>query len=170
MSKRKIILTMTVVLVLGAGLAVGRLTARLPGPFYGHDMSRSWIADQLKLTAQQREEMDAIWADAKTQMQDLGKQRHELEQQRDQSVRDLLTDQQKAAYDKIFSDYHTQRSALDQQRGALMHDADQRSRALLDDTQKATWDELTKEFESHRGPHGPGGPDAPATTQNDKVQ
>jgi Spy/CpxP family protein refolding chaperone len=164
------LLTVTVVLVLGAGLAVGRLTASLPVPFYGQHMSRSWIADQLKLTSQQRQEMDAIWADAKIQMQDLGRQRHELDQQRDKAVRDLLTPEQQAAYDKIFSDYHDQRAVLDQQRADVMHDADLRSRTLLDDAQKATWDELTKQFEEHRGPHGPGGPDAQAATQNDKVQ
>jgi Spy/CpxP family protein refolding chaperone len=175
MSHRKIILAITAFLVLGAGLAVGRLTARLPGPFHEPGAPPSWIVDQLNLTSDQHAQMTAIWDDTKQKMQDLGHQRHDLDMQRDKAVRDLLTDEQKAAYDKIYGDYHAQRGQLDQQRSALMHDADDRSRALLDDTQKAKWDELTKQFLSRHGDHGPGGsggpggpggpPPAPAATQ-----
>ncbi len=146
MTRRKIILGVTAFLVLGAGLAIGRLTARFPGPFHEHGAPPSWLVDQLNLSPDQHAAINAIWDDTKQKMQDLGHQRHDLDLNRDKSVRDLLTDQQKAAYDKIYADYHAQRAQLDQQRSALMHDADQHSRDLLDDAQKAQWDELTKEF------------------------
>jgi Spy/CpxP family protein refolding chaperone len=163
MSHKKIILGFTAFLVLGAGLAVGRLTARLPGPFHEHGVNPSWIADQLDLTSEQRQEMNAIWDQTRDKMQDLGHQRHQLDVGRDDAVRALLSDEQKAAYDKIYSDYHAQRSQLDQERSDLMHGANEQTRALLDDTQKAKWDELTKEFQAGHGQHADGSAPPPAT-------
>jgi hypothetical protein len=146
----KLILLVTSILFLGAGLAMGRLSARLPGALHAHGMPSSWFYDQLKLSDDQRTQIDAIWADMRAQMSKESEKRHDLDHQRDDAVRNLLTDSQKAAYDKIYADYHAQRQAIEQQRQQILSDADQRSRALLDDTQKAKWDELTKEIHDRR--------------------
>jgi Spy/CpxP family protein refolding chaperone len=154
MMRKKMILLVTSVLLLAAGLAVGRLTAQMPGALHARGLPSSWFYDELKLSDEQRTQMDAIWSDMRTKMGQISDSRHALDHQRDAAVRDLLTDSQRTAYDKIFADYHTQRQALEESRQEILHDADDRSRALLDDNQKAKWDELTKEIHERRGPRG----------------
>jgi Spy/CpxP family protein refolding chaperone len=154
MLRRKFIFVVTSLLVLSAGLAVGRLTARMPGPFHIHESPRAWF-EQLGLTADQRQQMDAIWDQTRDKMQELTDRRHDLERERDREIHDLLSPQQQLAYDIIRQEYHRDRDEIDQDRMQLMQDADQRSRALLDDSQKARWDQLTQEIHDRHGPRGP---------------
>ena len=150
---------MAIVLVLGAGLVVGRLSARLvPPPMPPHEHSASWLQDQLDLSAEQKQQMDSIWADTKVQIGKTWDGRHELEKQRDDAVHTLLTPEQQSAFGKIYDDYRAQRQVLEKQRDDLVKTAEDRSRALLNDSQKTRWDTLTKEMHEHHGPHGPGAP------------
>jgi Spy/CpxP family protein refolding chaperone len=171
MSLRKIVFLMTTALVLCAGVVLGRLWAQLPARMPEHGQGPSWIADQLDLTAEQRQQMDAVWAQTKSKLDQSGDQRHEADKQRDAAVMALLTTPQQTAYEKIMSDYHGKRTELDKQREGLIQDAEASSRALLDDSQKARWDELTKQMHAHHGPHWPGGPDTRPSTAagNDKT-
>jgi F0F1-type ATP synthase membrane subunit b/b' len=158
MSGRQFAFVFTVVLVLAAGVVVGRLWTRLPlaaPPPPGQE--RSWIADQLDLTTDQRKQMDAIWAETKQKMAATFDQHHSLDHERDAAIRNLLNDEQKAAYDKIQAEYRAKRTQMDKQRDQLIHDAEERSRALLDDSQQKQWDELTKLMHQRHGPHGPPG-------------
>jgi len=135
------------VLLLCAGLVLGRLWARNPvasGAPPGNPPS--WIADQLDLNPAQRQQMDAVWDETKTKIGKTMERRHAMEHDRDEALHKLLTPDQAVAWDKISEDFHTQRAALDKDREKLIHDADERSRALLDDTQKKKWDVLTKQM------------------------
>ncbi|MGD1278164.1 MAG: hypothetical protein ABR964_13205 [Tepidisphaeraceae bacterium] len=153
--RKQIIFIVTAVLVLVAGLAIGWVTAPYSPGFIFPRHHRSWVADQLNLTTQQHQQMDAIWVPMQQKWAEMSDRRRSLSHERDEAIVHLLNDQQRAAYDKILDDYHAKRDALDKDRQALMHDAVQRSRALLDDSQKAKWDELTKDIHEHRGPWGP---------------
>ena len=161
-SRSKTILIATFVLVMSAGVVVGRLWTRLPAVSVGHDRSPSWLADQMNLSTEQRQQMDAIWSDTKQKIHATFDHQHELDHQRDAAVVALLTPQQKAAYDKIQADHTAGRAELDKQRDALVHDANDRSKALLSDEQKTRWDTLSKEMPVpwKHGLHGP------ATTQH----
>lgn len=152
---KQIIFIVTAVLVLVAGLAIGWVTAPYSPGFIFHRHHHSWVADQLNLTTQQHQQMDAIWEDIKQKRAEMSEHRRALSRERDQSILNLLSDQQRQAYDKINQDYHAKRDDLDKDWQSLVHGADQRSRALLDDSQKAKWDELTKDIHEHRGPWGP---------------
>jgi Spy/CpxP family protein refolding chaperone len=157
MSRRQIAFLTTMVLVLCAGVVVGRLTTRIPVPAPEQGPRPSWIAQQLDLSTDQRQQMDAIWADTRQKMDQSSEKRHDLDKQRDAEVQALLSDQQRAAFEKIMTAYHSQRAEMDKQRESLIHDAETRSRALLDPTQQKKWDELSKEMHNHHGPHRPGG-------------
>ena len=163
-SRTRFIFILTVVLVLSAGVVVGRLWAKLPtvaprtsggGP--------SWVADELQLNSQQRQQMDAVWADTRQKIGKTFEQRHNLEKQRDAAVQNLLTTEQKASYESIMNTFRSQRSDLDQQRDKLIHSAEERSRALLDETQKTRFDELTRQMHN-RHHHGPGGDSSPTSS------
>lgn len=158
----KFILLLTIVLMLGAGVVVGRLWARLPVAVAPTDKPQSYPARELNLTPDQQKEMDAIWSDTRQKIGDTFERRRELDRQRDQAIEELLTEEQKAAYKKIMSDHHQGRGELDKERAQLVKQAEERSRALLDDDQKKRWDAMP------RGPRGgpprpPGSATSPST-------
>jgi hypothetical protein len=156
----KFILLLTIILVLGAGVVVGRLWAKLPLVPTPPDKHPSWVAKELDLTAEQQQQMDAIWSETRQKMGNTFEQRRSLDRQRDQEVADLLsTDpKMKAAYDKIMTDARQQRSDLDKVREKLVKDAEERSRALLSEDQKKRWDAMPRGPRDH-GPRG-GGPNS----------
>jgi Spy/CpxP family protein refolding chaperone len=178
MTRRLIAFLTTTILVLCAGVVVGRLTMQMPvlttpgGEHSEHNgQGPSWIAQQLGLSTQQRAQMDAIWADARQKMEQSGEKRHEVDRAHDAAVQAILSDSQKAEFEKVNADYHAQRTALEKDRGMLIGDAEKRSRDLLDETQQKKYDELTKQMHNqqthnHRGPRRSGAsPDTQPATQ-----
>lgn len=161
MRKGRIILIAAFVLVLSAGMVVGRLWARLPMRAPGGPPP-SWLADQLNLNSEQRQKMDSIWAETREKLDKAAEHRHELDHEREQAVLALLTNEQQKAYEQIIADFHERHTELDEQRQKWVADADQRSLALLTDAQLKKWNELRDSHDWHGGPHGPdwhrGGP------------
>ncbi len=159
------VLSIATVLVLGAGVVVGRLSSRVgrgpPAGGHGGGPGSGWFSDALELTPEQRKQMDGIWADARGQVGKTWDRRHELDRRRDAEVRALLTPSQAAAYDKVWADYRANRSALDKDRDRCFRDADERSKRLLTDVQKARWEAMSKDMHDHH-PGGPG-PPTPST-------
>lgn len=164
MTDRKIVLLLlTVALVLGAGVVVGRLLAPLPPaaiPATQPDRPRPQWFDQLSLSPQQRQQMDAIWDETKQKLHNLNlmDRRRELSEQRDTAIRALLSPNQQSAYDQIMKDFRAKLDEQDKERQKLIDDANQRSRALLNDDQKKLWDDQSKR------PHGRGGPSTQHST------
>lgn len=167
-----LIMISTAALVMGAGVMIGRVLPGLPdhpgavemgpgengphepGPPQGRP--RSWLNDQLNLTPDQRQKMDAIWAVTRQRIDMEFEGRRQAEQDREKAVMSLLTDQQRAAYEKINKDYRDKRDELFKERAKLIQEANDQSRALLDEDQKIKWDIVTKEMRERRGPPGPG--------------
>src|SRR5580704_5642737 len=100
-----LVLLSTAVLVLGAGVMVGRVTDRVGhGPQHEHGPfheNYTWISDQLNLTTDQQKQMDAIWSDTRKNLESLFQNQRSAEQAREKSIENLLTDSQKAQYEKI---------------------------------------------------------------------
>jgi hypothetical protein len=165
---KTILLVVTSVLVLSAGVVVGRLSAYLPEATGSVSTSssastrpttRPWWGAQLDLSSEQAQQMEAIWSDTRQKMMKLSESRHDLDHQQEQAIRDLFpSDDLKAQYDQLKSNYKTQRADMDTQRQKLIDDANERSRALLTDEQKTKWDAQRKQWHEHRGNGGPGGP------------
>lgn len=156
MFRSKIVFLLTVLLMLGAGVVLGRISARMPGP-PGEGRPPSWLADQLDLTTDQRKQMDAIWAETKQKIGKTFEKRRAIDKQRDQAIMALLTPEQKRAYEGILDSARAQRATLDKEREAAVREANERSRALLDDRQKQRWETLTQQMREHDR-HGWRGP------------
>ncbi len=110
MSRRQFAFLTTTALVLCAGVVVGRLTTRVPAataPARGG--GPSWIADQLNLSAQQKQQMDAVWAETRQKIEQAGERRHQIDKQRDAEIQALLSDQQRAEFEKIMTVYRAAR-------------------------------------------------------------
>ncbi len=168
---RKLVLVWTVILVLGAGLTVGRLSARLSNEPEEHVERRglragpaSWTQD-LGLTPDQQKQMDVIWKDLPQTMRKFGERRRAMDKDRDSATRGLLNGPQLAMYDKIIADYRSQREGLDKERQSLIDDNNQRSRALLTDDQKKIWDDMAAKMRERRGTTMPS--TQPASVKND---
>jgi hypothetical protein len=159
MMRSNLVLLTTAVLVLGAGVVLGRLSTQWTPIMRPPPRPRSWLADQLKLTADQRKQMDAIWAETRTKIDQTFQSRHDLDQQREKDILALLSTQQRTAYEKINADFRAKINGLFTKRNQLVDQASDQSRALLDPGQQRKWDAMTKEMES-RGRMGPpgGGP------------
>jgi hypothetical protein len=164
MRRSTFILVLTIVLVLVAGVVVGRLWARLPVINPPADTHPNWVTKELGLTPDQQKQMDAIWAETRQKRAATFEQERNLGKQRDQAVLALLTDQQKAAYDKIQNDYHQQRTDLQKERERLVKAADEKSRALLSEEQQKRWDQMKASRPSHdHGPRGMNSANGPST-------
>jgi|GEM_PF-742917 len=176
MTHSNLVLVSTALLVMGAGVMVGRLSTQLEArivpaePATRPEFSRpqrqgnstrgsppSWLADQLNLTAEQRQKMDLVWADTQKQIDKMFQSRPELERAREQAIHDLLTEDQRKAYDKINEDFRNKRDDSFKARTKLVQDASDQSRALLDDIQKAKYDLLAQQMERRSSGRGGAG-------------
>jgi Spy/CpxP family protein refolding chaperone len=171
MARFKVVFLSTVVLVMSAGVVVGRLSAwwspvvadvpvnpapppppRPPGPppFIGWARLAS-----LNLTADQKQQMDAIWADTRTQMHKFDDEHDALRQARIDAVYKLLSADQRTQYDAIEAEFKAKGQALETDRDKAMHDANEKSLALLTDAQRKTWEAMTHGNRERRGSFGP---------------
>jgi Spy/CpxP family protein refolding chaperone len=164
MSRTRVILMSAFLLVMCAGVVVGRLWNELPIQAKTAGGSPSWLADQLNLRPDQRQQMDAIWAETGPRIQKSFDDRQSLDREREQKIQELLTPAEWTAYDKIVEDFRAKRAVLDKGRHQLVMDANAKSVALLDDAQKQKWEEL-RELHEHdwHGPHGHTTSAGPAT-------
>jgi Spy/CpxP family protein refolding chaperone len=149
----RLILFTTFLLILIAGIVVGRVWQRLPPPLAPGAEGHSWLADQLDLNGEQRQRMDAIWAETRKAMAQSYQKRRALDQQRRQAIVGLLTPEQKAEYDRINQAFSKKRQDLDRQRADLIKQTEVRSRALLNARQRETWDKMNSRWQQrrHRG-------------------
>ncbi len=165
---RFLIFVTTVLLMLGAGIVLGRLSTRVqPLPATRPTTGPAWFDEQLNLSTDQKKQMDSIWSDTRQKMEKLFERQRGLEADRDKQIKDLLTEEQRTKYDAIRNSYREKRDEFEKDFSALRADADKRSRALLNDTQLKRWDELQKAREGHRrgGPRGPRGASTKPTTE-----
>jgi len=161
MNRTRFILVMTIILVLGAGVVVGRLWANLPAISRGEDKPpASYPGIILKLTADQQKQMDAIWAEVHQKIDETFEQRKTLDHEHDQAISALLSPEQYISYEEIQQEYRDERSNLDKVRQKLVHEGETKSIALLDTEQRKLWDQMPHKphLWGHGPSSGPGGP------------
>jgi Spy/CpxP family protein refolding chaperone len=165
MMRSKLVLLIAVILVLSAGVVVGRLWTRWPMVTGASGAQPSWLADQLDLSAEQRQQMDAIWADVNPKIDQNWERHRSLDHERDRAIQDLLTPEQWTAYGKIFDEFRARQTELHNEREKLVHDAEARSRALLNDSQRQKLDAMRDAMKNSHMRHGPRGPGSRASTR-----
>jgi hypothetical protein len=156
----------TVLLMLGAGIVLGRLSSRMPAaapkpPTTGP----AWFDEQLNLSPGQRKQMDAIWGETRQKMEKLFDRQRALDTERENAIKELLSEEQRAKYDAIRQSYREKRGEFDQDFQKLRKEGDEKSRALLDENQLKRWDQLQKAREGrHRGGSRSRGPSTQRST------
>ena len=158
MTKTRLILLGCFVVVFAAGLSTGLLVPRLTARHGEHSRFA-----ELKLTPQQREQMNKIWSEVMGSRSGPGSRRETrlaLAQERDQKISALLTEDQQSKRDAIVKEYGRKMDELDQERRRAEEEAIKRTRSILTAEQAQKYDILLKE-QRDRGQGGPGGSRSP---------
>ncbi|HWB54506.1 MAG TPA: hypothetical protein VG722_09945 [Tepidisphaeraceae bacterium] len=148
MNKTIVTILLGFLLTFAAGVVVGLVPARhmFPPP---PPPDRSWLADQLHLTKDQRDQMQQIWSEVmphpRDQMMD---KRHELQRQRDDAVRDMLTPEQRKKFDDIVHTYDQSFADLQKERGKAIQEAIARTKLILNPEQRQKYEEILKHREA----------------------
>ena len=98
------------------------------------------IAEQLKLTDPQRDQMRTIWEGVRANVRQTMDQAQAIDRERDAAILALLTDSQKARYAALTQQASEQVSALLAQRDQAFQNVVAPTRKMLDDTQRETYD------------------------------
>ena len=139
MTKTKVLLIVAFGVTFAAGAAAGLLVSRAGRRPRGP----SWLATELGLTDQQREQMHEIWSEAmQTAGRERWEQRHALIQKRDEAIAALMTEAQRAEYDTILRDYDAKREELEAQRKRAFEQAVERTKQILTPEQAAKYEDL----------------------------
>lgn len=159
MSKQIILTIVLFVVALGSGIVVG-MNVKRGGDREGGE--RSFLADELKLTPTQRDQMREIWQE----MAHGGARRdayRTIQKERDEEVVALLTPDQKAAYDKIQEKATQKIAELNKERDAAFQKAVEKTKAILDPQQRVKYEEILKRGPGAGGPRGRREATQPAT-------
>ena len=167
MTKTRLILVASCIIVFAAGAAAGVLASKLKAP----RPRGSWLSRELKLTGQQEEQMRKIWRPAGTARQG----RHDdrmavLARERDEAIVALLSEEQKAGYDAIGREYARKVDELAQERHKAFEERMAQTKQILTPEQARRYDELLKEPRGRgrgrggRGGPGPGPGEGPSTS------
>lgn len=160
MSKTKIILAVTFLLVFAAGAVVGTVRQRVAVGPHGPDDRGSWITKELGLNPEQRDQMRRIWSEqgpSGGRDREHWDKRREYQHQRDDAIKALLTDEQRAKYDAIQKEYADHVADLGKERQAAFQQAVERTKAILTPQQAEKYETILKK-RPEGGPGGPGGP------------
>jgi Spy/CpxP family protein refolding chaperone len=146
--KLKLVLIAASILALGAGVFAGMAVSRLPAsasPVISSPAGRSSIADQLKLTDAQRDQMRSIWEGVRSDVHQTMDRAQAVQRDRDAAVLALLTDSQKARYAALTQQASEQVSALLAERDQAFQNGVAQTRRMLDDSQRETYDRIIRD-------------------------
>ena len=128
MTKARVLLVLAFVVTLAAGVAAGLLASRLVHQPRGP----SWLAAELDLTSQQREQMHTIWSEImRAEGRRQWEQRKALAQERDDAIAALMTEDLRPQYEKILEEYSRKMDELGQERTRAFEQAVEQTRKIL---------------------------------------
>ena len=114
-----------------------------------------WFASELKLDAEQRKKMDAIWsAVARGGREEMDKERDALRRQRDEAILALVGADNKAKYDDIQKQYRDDQQAVERKMRGRFEKAVEETKAILTPEQRDKYEQL---LARHRPPDRDGG-------------
>lgn len=138
MSRVKIIVTVAFVMALSAGASVGMLMARSTDS----RAPRSWMADELGLSSDQRDQLRSIWQDVSRNRQRDWERRHAIEKERNEAIVALLSPEQKAEYDAVLQQSQLELQEISKQRDETQQQAVERTKQILSPSQRSKYEEL----------------------------
>ena len=144
--KSRLIVIACFFIAFGAGLSAGVLWQKKQTT-----PDDRWLSE-LNLSAEQREKIKAIWAEAMNSggWQAQREKREALQKERDEALKAILDESQKQRYSDITQKYQKEIDAISEAAKRAKDDAYERTKALLDDNQKVTYDQLRQKRAENR--------------------
>ena len=158
MTRIRLILLGSFIVVFAAGISTGLLLPHLKGP----PRPRSPLSRMLKLTPKQEKQMQEIWGEPGRGPGDKGPS---ITGEREQEVKQLLTEEQRPKYEAILQKYKARREEIAQERRRAFEEKIARTKEIFTAEQLAAYEKWLKEQREGRkgGPPGQPGrrPDRP---------
>lgn len=179
MSMAKIMVVVGFLVAFAAGLTIGlesRQTSvaapALPPegttkPSTRQGRGPGWLESELKLSAEQKKQMDKIWSELARGggREEMDRRRRQFREERDQAILALVKPDDKPTYDAILQNYRDQQQSLEREMRANFENAVKQTNEILTVDQQAKYKELlSRHRPSDRGGDrggergGPGGP------------
>jgi len=163
MTKFALVLAFLVVMAAGAvvGMAVDRSMLRDKAPQVEPQSpsTRSAFPQFPKVSKEQKEAIDKIWAEVDILRYQRFQARHDLDTKRAQDIQALLSPEQKEKYEAIQTTFRSDVQKLEQSLQDAVKKAEEQTRSLLNDEQRAQYDKWRAAMSNRRGgPGGRGGP------------
>lgn len=148
--RANLILIVVAVLTLGAGVTGGLLIARVSAAAAGGTQHTfpagtalpSPLAEELRLTPSQREQLRTIWEGVNETVQDCFEQARGIQRQREDALVALLSPEQKSRFERIAADYAQRFDGVVQRRNAAFDNAVKQTRQILDPGQRDAYDKM----------------------------
>jgi Spy/CpxP family protein refolding chaperone len=140
MTKLHVLLLICFLATFAAGSCAGVLWERAHRP-----PADPWLGE-LDLTAKQREDIKAIWMEAR-RLAGLHAQKTQREAARkkcDEALKALIPSSQMKNYDNIMREYNEELAGIERKAKEVMDEAYQRTKALLPEDQRAQYEEIRK--------------------------
>lgn len=139
MTKTKMILLVSFVVVFAAGATVGLLIGR-PSET---PRRRSRISSDVALTPEQREQMRTIWSELmRATTRQYYERRQGLQKERDEAALALLTEDQRERHEELMQEYEQKFAELAAERNKAFEEATERTKAMLTEPQRKKYEEL----------------------------
>ena len=142
-----IILVLMFALALGAGAVAGKLSARIPKDPAPARARTGTLAEELKLTHEQSEQMQAIWEGVSRKSKGWVNDATAIQKAEDDALIEhiLTTDEQKKAFRDLRAESARKLNLLEEERKAAFDKAVEGSKKLMNEDQKQLYDQIIRE-------------------------
>ena len=117
MLRTKIILTVSFMLAMGAGLAAGTLFSRLPAKAL--TTARTPLGAELRLTPEQNARMQDIWEEVRNRVDACFVRAQEAQKRRESALVGILTEEQKSKFEPAQHQYTSTLEGIKSERDAV---------------------------------------------------
>jgi Spy/CpxP family protein refolding chaperone len=140
----------------------------MPGPRRDHDRD-GFLARELNLTPEQREQMKEIWSSVASRgRREQDELRRQYRDERDEAIANLIHTEDLRAYDAILKQFQSKLAAMDQEFSSAWDAAVERTKGILTSEQRTKYEEFLKRNQRWEGGlrGGRGGPPGPPPGPN----
>lgn len=150
----KLILILGFVTAFGAGLVVGvslRGREAVAAPSTRPTSRGGFLTSELGLTADQQEQMKAIWSDAARRGgREHEERRRQFRKERDDAIAALVKPEERARFDAAMQAYADRNAALEREMRSSYESSVEKTKAILTPEQRLKYDEILKRQAAER--------------------
>lgn len=144
MSKTTVLLALVLMfgLAIGAGAVAGKLSSRFSTT---PPVERGTLSEELKLSPEQRVQMQAIWEAVQKTSRDCQADAQWFQREQDSALLGMLSDEQKKQYEQLNTQTNGKIAVLTKRRKLAFEDAVSKSKGILSESQRKTYEQIIQD-------------------------